>query len=116
MKIPEEYREFLKVAMVDVTTHPGTLKDEGTAYRVFRGFNIKVAGKTGTAEVPGKKSHSWFIGYAPADNPKVVVLVMVENGGSGSKVAAPIARKMLEKYFSIFPADDIVKSRDEKER
>ena len=109
MNLPKKYWNFLREAMVDVTTHPGTLKDEGTAYRVFKGFRIKVAGKTGTAEVPGKKSHSWFIGYAPADNPKVVVLAMVENGGSGSKVAAPIARKILEKYFSIFSADDVVK-------
>ena len=116
IKLPKKYWEFLREAMVEVTTHPGTLKDEGTAYRVFRGFKIKVAGKTGTAEVPGKRSHSWFIGYAPADDPKVVVLAMVENGGSGSRMAAPIARKMLEKYFSIFPADSGVKSGNEKQR
>ncbi len=116
IKLPKKYWEFLREAMVEVTTHPGSLKDEGTAYRVFRGFKIKVAGKTGTAEVPGRKSHSWFIGYAPADNPEVVVLAMVENGGSGSRMAAPIARKILEKYFSIFPAGDGVKGRDEEER
>ena len=110
MDLPKEYWNFLREAMVDVTSHPGTLKDEGTAYRVFKNFKIRVAGKTGTAEVPRKKSHSWFIGYAPADNPSVVVLAMVENGGSGSRVAAPIAKKMFEKYFSLFPNADVIKS------
>ncbi len=112
---PKWVWDFLREAMIEVTSHPGNLKERGTAYRAFKGFKIKVAGKTGTAEVPGKTPHSWFIGYAPADNPKVVVLVLIENGGSGALSAAPIARKMLEEYFSIFPVESGVKSGDEEQ-
>ncbi|MHC1746341.1 MAG: peptidoglycan D,D-transpeptidase FtsI family protein [Negativicutes bacterium] len=55
---------------------------------------IKVAGKTGTAENPHGASHAWFIGFAPADNPQIAVAVIIENGGSGGGVAAPVARKI----------------------
>ena len=54
-----------------------------------------VAGKTGTAEVAGKPPHAWFIGFAPADRPRVAAAVVVEHGGSGGRVAAPIAAKIL---------------------
>jgi len=58
---------------------------------------VTVAGKTGTAEVEGKPPHTWFIGIAPAENPTVVVAVVVENsGGSGGANAAPIAREVIE--------------------
>ncbi len=115
-KAPKWIWDFLRKAMIEVTTHPGSLKEAGTAYWVFRDFDVKVAGKTGTAEVPGKKPHSWFIGYAPASDPSVVVLVLVENGGSGSSMAAPIAKEMLKEYFSLFPVDDGVKGGNEEER
>lgn len=57
---------------------------------------VEVAGKTGTAETEGGKPHAWFIGFAPARNPKVAVAVVVEHGGIGGKVAAPIAKKVIE--------------------
>lgn len=61
---------------------------------------IKIAGKTGSAEVPGSnKTHGWFAAYAPAENPEIVVVVLAEKAGHGGSVAAPIARKILEKYF-----------------
>ena len=57
---------------------------------------VKVAGKTGTAEVGGGRTpNSWFIGFAPADNPRVAVAVIMENKGSGSDFATPAARKVL---------------------
>ncbi|MDI6874564.1 peptidoglycan D,D-transpeptidase FtsI family protein [Candidatus Solincola sp.] len=57
---------------------------------------VTVAGKTGTAEVEGKLPHAWFLGIAPAENPSVVVAVVVENsGGAGGSVAAPIAREVI---------------------
>jgi len=56
---------------------------------------VQVAGKTGTAEVAGAAPHAWFAGFAPASDPQVVVAVVVENGGSGGSVAAPIARQVL---------------------
>jgi penicillin-binding protein A len=63
---------------------------------------IKVAGKTGTAQHPGGDPHAWFLSFAPADNPQIVVAVVVLNGGSlgseatGGHIAAPIAKAVLE--------------------
>ncbi|MHB1159293.1 MAG: peptidoglycan D,D-transpeptidase FtsI family protein [Chloroflexota bacterium] len=58
---------------------------------------LRVGGKTGSAEVgPGLKTHSWFIGYAPADDPVVAVAVIMENKGPGSDFAAPAGRKVME--------------------
>lgn len=56
---------------------------------------VTVAGKTGTATNPAGAAHSWFVCFAPAENPRVVVAVIVENGGYGAAVAAPIARNVL---------------------
>ena len=59
-----------------------------------------VAGKTGTAEDQPRKSHTWFGGYAPADNPEIVVVAFTENsGGGGGSLAAPMVRSILEAYF-----------------
>ena len=59
-----------------------------------------VAGKTGSAEFEkGKETHAWFVGYAPAENPEIAVCVIVEEGGSGGKAAAPIARQMFDAYL-----------------
>jgi peptidoglycan glycosyltransferase len=63
---------------------------------------VEVAGKTGTAQHPGGDPHAWFLSFAPADNPRIVVAVVVLNGGSlgseatGGHVAAPIAKSVLE--------------------
>lgn len=57
-----------------------------------------VAGKTGTAQNPGGADHAWFFGFAPVENPRVAFCVLVENGGGGGAVAAPIAREMLELF------------------
>jgi penicillin-binding protein 2 len=62
---------------------------------------IKIAGKTGTAQNPHGKDHAWFISYAPADNPKIVIAVIVEHGGGGAVNAVPIGRKIYEAYFNI---------------
>ena len=60
---------------------------------------VKVAGKTGTAEAPGEELHSWFISFAPADDPEIAVAVMVENGQEGYKQALPIARRLMEEHL-----------------
>jgi peptidoglycan glycosyltransferase len=57
---------------------------------------VTVAGKTGTAQVQGNSYHAWFLGIAPAESPRVVVAVVVENGGEGGAVAAPIARQVMQ--------------------
>ncbi|MEG0565805.1 MAG: penicillin-binding transpeptidase domain-containing protein [Hungatella sp.] len=59
-----------------------------------------VAGKTGSAEFEtGKETHAWFVGFAPAENPQIAISVIVEEGGSGGKTAAPIARSIFDTYF-----------------
>ena len=70
--------------------------DEGYA-RPAQIAGVKVGGKTGTAETgQGRVPHSWFVGYAPADNPRVAVAVIAENRGSGSDVATPAGRRLME--------------------
>jgi penicillin-binding protein 2 len=68
---------------------------DGTAKEAFAGFPVKVAGKTGTAQVAGKDDYAWFVGFAPAEKPRYVVAVLVEQGGHGGSVAAPAAREIL---------------------
>jgi penicillin-binding protein 2 len=65
--------------------------------------NIKevlIAGKTGTAQNPHGFDHAWFASFAPIDNPELVIVVLVENGGFGASSALPIASLMMEKYFT----------------
>ncbi len=62
--------------------------------------NIKVAGKTGTAQNPLGQDHGWFTSFAPFDNPQIVVTVFLENSGFGSISAAPIASLVIEKYLT----------------
>jgi len=64
---------------------------------------IEVAGKTGTAQNPHGNDHAWFIGFAPYESPRVAICVLVENGGFGGAVAAPIARQILQFYFQLYP-------------
>lgn len=86
----------------------------GTARGINQGLEYKVAGKTGTAQVfevaqdeeydeetvaEKLRDHALFVSYAPADDPRIAVAVIVENGGSGSSVAAPIARRIMDAYL-----------------
>jgi peptidoglycan glycosyltransferase len=57
---------------------------------------VKVAGKTGTSGSRDPNFHAWFICFAPADNPKIALAILAENGGTGKDVAAPIAKKVIE--------------------
>lgn len=78
--------------------------DGGTASFAFQGFPIDkfpIAGKTGTAQKPPYDNSGVFACYAPANKPEIVVVVFLEQGGSGSGGAAPIARKVLEAYFNL---------------
>jgi penicillin-binding protein 2 len=58
------------------------------------------AGKTGTAQNPHGKDHSMFVAFAPLENPKIAIAVVVENAGFGATYAAPIASLMMEKYLN----------------
>jgi penicillin-binding protein 2 len=57
---------------------------------------IEIAGKTGTSENPHGENHAWFTAYAPVEDPRVAIIVLVENGGEGGVVAAPIAKRVIE--------------------
>jgi penicillin-binding protein 2 len=81
--------------MVGVTT-----ESTGTATFKFLNFPWVVAGKTGTAQNPGVQPHAWFGAFAPADHPRIALAVVVENGGEGSYVAAPVARTILQTFLS----------------
>ena len=73
---------------------------EGTGSAV-RTDAYTAAGKTGSAEFEtGKETHAWFTGFAPAENPRIVVTVVVEEAGSGGQVAGPVARSVLDAYFA----------------
>jgi len=74
----------------------------GTAYKTVRLPNVTIAGKTGTAEVGGRlPDHAWFAGYVPADQPKVAFVVVIEHGGSGGKVAGPVARDFVKTLLDL---------------
>jgi penicillin-binding protein 2 len=104
----DENLERVRAAMVGVT-QPG-----GTAAQAGAGAPYTIAGKTGTAQVIGMKQgqkyresevderhrdHAWFIAFAPADDPKIALAVLVENGGHGGSAAAPIARKLMDYWI-----------------
>ena len=106
--IDPAYLDLVKRAMAAVT-QPG-----GTAVAAAAGAPYKIAGKTGTAQVIGIKQgatynesqvaerhrdHAWFIAFAPAEQPKIALVVLAENGGHGGGTAAPIARKVLDYYL-----------------
>lgn len=67
---------------------------------------MTVCGKTGTAETPFGGTHAWFAAYAgrSAEAPEIALVVLVERGGEGSGVAAPIARRLIEAYYQLPPS------------
>jgi cell division protein FtsI/penicillin-binding protein 2/cell division protein FtsW (lipid II flippase) len=90
--LPGTQAAFLAAAMRRVVT-------EGTARRVMTGSEIQIAGKTGTAQLDQGQPHAWFAGFAPFDGAperRLAFAVVVENGGYGGRVAAPIARELME--------------------
>lgn len=94
-KFKAEHFKLIKDAL-SLVPKPG-----GTAWPFF-GFKIPSAGKTGTAEFGSAqgKTHAWYTSFAPVDNPKIGLTVLVEAGGEGSTVAAPIAKEVYRWYFS----------------
>ena len=99
ISVAPEYREAVVEAMWSVVNESGTATGIQKA-----GFDI--AGKTGTAQVVGlgkdvgrNKDHSWFVSYAPAFEPEIAVLALIENSGFGSRHAAPAARALYDVYF-----------------
>jgi len=100
---PDDIWDRLQDAMIGVVA-------TGTARRA-QIPGVEWAGKTGSAEHsgPNKKTHSWFVGYAPAQNPVIAICVLVEQAGHGGEIAAPIAAKVVKRYLeerSILPSAD----------
>lgn len=91
---PQDW-DTIRRGLIQVTTN-------GTGAAAFAGFPYQVAGKSGSAETGRGTTHSWFAAYAPADNPTVVVTVLIDEGGEGSAAAAPAVRRILEAYFGIY--------------
>jgi penicillin-binding protein 2 len=107
--IDSDHMNIVRRGMIDVT------KPGGTAASVGAGASYDIAAKTGTAQVVGIKQgakynaaaleerhrdHALFIAFAPADNPKIAVAVIVENGGHGGSAAGPIARQVMDYYLT----------------
>ena len=106
--IAAQHLDLIQRSLVDVVQ-----QEDGTAYRARNKDGVPVAGKTGTAQVVSRKgrseesssawyldrSHGWFAGFAPADDPQVAFAVLVEHGGSGGASAAPIATAVMQQYL-----------------
>ncbi|MFA5704351.1 MAG: penicillin-binding protein 2 [Advenella sp.] len=105
--VAQEHIDLVKSALAEVNA-------KGTARRIFAGTNYDSAGKTGTAQVFSLKGtkykaealnkrlhdHALYMGFAPVENPQIAVALIVENGGWGSSVAAPIARKVFDYWLA----------------
>jgi penicillin-binding protein 2 len=97
---------YLKVVRQGL--YEGTHESFGTSYGVFGTFPVPIAGKTGTAQklvtlpgYTGEQDQSWWCGYGPANHPKLVVCVVIENGGHGGTAAAPAAERVFAKFFGV---------------
>jgi penicillin-binding protein 2 len=106
----------------------GTTHEKGTAYDA-RLRDIEVSGKTGTAQVRRMKvrtdgrehnaggDHAWFVGFAPTRRPQIAVVVLVEHGGLGGHVAAPVAMEIIRGYFEqVAPEKRVAGRGDEAKR
>ncbi len=87
LNLPKDDLAWVRKGMEEVVKS-GTGKASGK-------FGVSISGKTGTAQNPHGDDHAWFVGYAPSDNPRYVAVALVEGGGHGSSVAAPIVGQVL---------------------
>jgi penicillin-binding protein 2 len=115
-KVPDQVWELI-ISSMEKVVHRGNqvYGENGTAWAyIGRGIEYRMAGKSGTAQVVGIKQgeeyneeeleerlrkHAWFMAFAPVDNPRIAIAVLLENGGGGSAFAAPVARKVLDHYL-----------------
>ena len=93
LSISKENLETVLEGMQSVT------EEGGTAYSIFRDFDIQIGGKTGSAEA-GDKTNAWFVGFAPYESPEIAVVVFVENGSHGY-YTAEVTKEIMEAYFGL---------------
>jgi penicillin-binding protein 2 len=96
--------DLIHEMMFNVVNTPG-----GTAYSSrIASTSIEFYGKTGTAQNPRGEAHAWFIGFATKGSQTISISVIVENGGTGGSVAAPVASKIVQNYFNESEAQELV--------
>lgn len=93
LSLHQENLETVLEGMQSVT------EEGGTAYSIFRDFDIQIGGKTGSAEA-GNKTNAWFVGFAPYEAPEIAVVVFVENGSHGY-YTAEVTKEIMEAYFGL---------------
>lgn len=112
--------QFIHHSMEQVVHNP-----RGTAQGIRKGLTYRMAGKTGTAQVIGieqgeeydaekvakhNRDHALFVAFAPVENPRIALAVIVENGEHGSSTAAPVARKVIDAYMKYYPVENLLLS------
>lgn len=97
LSVSDEAIEITRIGMCNVPTD----EDLGTSYAIFNDAPYTSCGKTGTAQTGALAPHSWYVAFAPADNPQIAIAVLVTNSREGSEVAAPIVRRFLDNYFGV---------------
>lgn len=101
---PSSYKRLITENEAQILTDMmSAVVNEGTA-KVLKGLEYTAAGKTGSAEYNSKgDSHAWFTGFAPADDPKVCVTIIIEGAGAGGDYAVPVAKRLFDAYFEQTP-------------
>lgn len=96
----QEYKTLMTKEEANLLTkYMQEVVESGTGTKL-KNMSVTIAGKTGTAEYDkDKEAHAWFVGFAPVENPEIVISVVVESAGSGSKYAVPIAKKVIQAYY-----------------
>jgi penicillin-binding protein 2 len=125
--VPDHVWDSVHEAM-GMVVHRGNqgFDENGTAWAyIGRDIDYKMAGKSGTAQVVGiaqgeeydeellnerQRKHAWFVAFAPFEDPEIAVAVLVENGGGGSEVASPVARRVLDHYMETRSTDRVLAS------
>lgn len=99
---PSMYGKLMSADEAKILTDMMTLVVNEGSGAALKNDKYQVAGKTGTSQFSSSldETHAWFIGFAPADNPKIVVSIVLEKGGAGGTEAAQAARKIFDAYFS----------------
>ena len=109
LPVSEDNLKFVRIAMRNVVN-----ERKGTAYW-SRLKDITAAGKTGTAQNPHGEDHSLFVGFAPFEDPEIVIFTVIENAGHGSTHAAPVTMKLIKRYLDrISPRSKVISHKSEK--